>query len=173
MMTSACVAFASARAALEEMPWFGVLPHWTGSVCLWHHVTKRPFPNQTVDACPLKHHTTRRRLIGHGRRPGASNSFTICPLLEAEESVRNAPSALTLALIARDDQLTHALEPILKGSSFAQAEEDLYHFSVSLLTQRMLSAADDLQRESISLDSLPKHLSAACFQRAPPDGFML
>jgi len=73
---------------LSDMPWFGLLHRWRASTCLWHHVSKRPFPPIDDAACPgqgsSEHH---RRLEGHGQAPGLNNGNSVCSLRKAEVSV--------------------------------------------------------------------------------------
>ena len=90
-----CPSLAPAWGALMRMPWFGLLHRWSASVCLWHHVTRRPFPNQDVLACPpAAKSSERRQLVGHGTAPGKDNGNSVCPLHLAE--VKDISNVLSL-----------------------------------------------------------------------------
>ena len=43
--------YGNALKGLADMPWFGLLEHWGGSLCLLHHVTKWTWPFESRKAC--------------------------------------------------------------------------------------------------------------------------
>ena len=50
-LPSETTAESQAIRALSAIPFFGLLHHWTGSLCLWHHVTGRPWLEECDSAC--------------------------------------------------------------------------------------------------------------------------
>jgi hypothetical protein len=36
---------------VADMPWFGILEHWAGSVCLLHYATEWPWPHEAKGTC--------------------------------------------------------------------------------------------------------------------------
>lgn len=109
----------AARAALRTMPWFGLSSHWLGSTCLWHFVTKRPWPATSDSVCPRAQREALSRVSGVGGKghygsqaPSAANGRVVCPPEKADAMIaaRSPPRRLlrflggdrALAAAARD-----------------------------------------------------------------------
>ena len=125
------------------MPWFGLQHRWLASVCLWHVTTRRPWPAESLPACPrprqcealqLRFHDDRRILGGYGVAPASPcvdgvatrAAGAVCPahvaaarinVVKAGETLSTSTSCLLKALCAAGDASDELLTPLARGGS--------------------------------------------------------
>jgi len=105
---------------LMDMPWFGLLDHWGGSICLLHYVTEWPWPSESRAACSpdaelfnwtsltygsaarpdkrtrqysLKEKGASRKNAHKGAAPSATNGWSVCPIRVAERLLNESVTA--------------------------------------------------------------------------------
>lgn len=196
-----CQMLRGAQQTLGEMPWFGHSRSWVGSVCLYHHLRKIPFPNQDARVCPGPRNETAdgnaksystitspakwcgdgletgcssgRRLEGRGTEPQVTNGYSVCPIELAEAVVEASGARRAIGTAHRFPELLAALQPHLDGSpgTRTMAESALEVYADEIFIRRVAMAAKELHDAGASIENVPAHLTAACFARPPPMGF--
>ena len=125
------------------MPWFGLQHRWLASVCLWHVTTRRPWPAESLRACPrprqceallLRIDDGRRILGGYGVAPASPcvdgvatrAAGAVCPahvaaaqinVVKAGEMLSTSTSCLLKALCAASDAFDELLAPLARGGA--------------------------------------------------------
>ena len=128
---------------LAHMPWFGLQHRWLASVCLWHVTTRRPWPAESLPACPwprqceallLRIDDDRRILGGYGVAPASPcvdgvatrAAGAVCPahvaaarinVVKAGETLSTSTSCLLKALCAAGDASDELLAPLARGGA--------------------------------------------------------
>ena len=170
---------------LAHMPWFGLQHRWLASVCLWHVTTRRPWPAESLPACPrprqcealqLRFHDDRRILRGYGVAPASPcvdgvatrAAGAVCPahvaaaqinVVKAGEMLSTSTSCLLKALCAAGDASDELLAPLARGG----APDDWLLATAERIFDARLRAAAGTAR------ALPRSVvPGACFA---PGGF--
>ena len=120
---------------LMDMPWFGLLDNWAGSMCLLHYATEWPWPSETRAACSpdaelfnwtsltygsaalpdkrshqysLKEKDASRKNAHKGTYPSPANNWSVCPIRVAERLLNGSVTAqMDRWLTLRAPDLSH------------------------------------------------------------------
>ena len=170
---------------LADMPWFGILEHWAGSVCLLHYVTRFPWPHEDQRACG----SSVAGVSHFGGSPNKGNGFSTCPVLTGEKLLGQATNKVFTSWLMENhpDLYPHIYEgevrpkplSVQAGSPFhgfnmtsgASVDASLYAWGKAVFEKRMVAASRDLAKQGVSISNVPPFLSPDCFARPAPGGF--